>query len=59
VIVDKCRIGPQPVWAAVLFDNRGSRHYAGGHTSAQATVAFLEREQVKRSERYAVSGYLS
>jgi hypothetical protein len=25
----KCRIGTQPVWAAVLFGNHGSRVYAG------------------------------
>jgi hypothetical protein len=42
-----------------LFDNHGSRSHAGEHTSAQATVAYPEREQLKQSERYAVLGYPS
>jgi hypothetical protein len=37
-----------PFGLRILFDNHGSRSFAGEHTSAQATVAYIERIAIKQ-----------
>ena len=41
--LQKCRVEPQPVWAAILFDTLGSLSYADEHTSARAAAAYVKR----------------